>query len=74
MPIGCPDLGAVAGKADEDLVSGLVPDEGFGVGVPFVDPGSDVDCELFGAVVAGALELPGVSRHGYPSLRRKSVT
>jgi hypothetical protein len=42
---------AVVGEVVEDLVSGLGPDEGFGVGVPFVDPFADVGFQFGDAAV-----------------------
>jgi hypothetical protein len=42
---------AVGGEVVEDLVGGLGPDEGVGIGVPFIDPAADVGFEFGDAAV-----------------------
>jgi hypothetical protein len=48
---------AVVGEVFEDFVCGLGPDEGFGVGVPGVDPAADVGFEGGDAAVGEAAEF-----------------
>jgi hypothetical protein len=58
---------AVGGEGVEDLVGGLGPGEGFGVGVPFVDPLADVGFEFGDAAVGGTRRLR-VVQFGEPAL------
>lgn len=57
---------AVCGEGVEDLVGGLGPDEGFGVGVLDVDPLADVGFEFGDAAVGGAAEF-AVGEFGEPA-------
>jgi hypothetical protein len=52
LRIALVDGSAVTGKALEDLLGGLVPNEGLGVLVPGGRPGLDVSGELFDAAVS----------------------
>jgi hypothetical protein len=58
---------AVCGEGVEDLVGGLGPDEWFRVGVPGLDPGSDVGFEGGDAAVGGSAEF-AVGQLGEPAL------
>ena len=49
----------IVGEVVEDLVGGLAPDEGPGVGVPVFDPVGDVAAECGDGVVGGAAQFLG---------------
>src|SRR5918912_1564363 len=58
---------AVCCEGFEDLVSGTCPDERLRIGVPCLDPGSDVGFKLGNAAVGGTAQLSG-GQFGEPPL------